>query len=61
MTGIEGDVQKDWRFIPEGWQKLWDMAKSKGYKVKSNGRCFEEKLEPSVPGLLRLDLYMEIE
>ena len=61
VTGVEGDVQKGGKFISEGWKKIWDMAKTKGYKVKSNGRCYEEKLEPSVPGLLRLDLYMEIE
>jgi hypothetical protein len=37
------------------------MIDEKGYKVKRRGRCFEEELEPSKPGNLRLDLYLEIE
>ena len=61
VTGVEGDIQKNWRFIPKGWEKLNKMVKEKGYRIKSDGRCFEEKLEPSRHNLLRLDLYMEIE
>ena len=61
VTGVEGDVLTDWRFIPEGWARLRGEAQKRGYSLKPDGRCLEEKLEPSVPGHLRLDLYMEIE
>lgn len=61
ITGVEGNVKDDWSFIPKGWKKLHKMIEEKGYRKKKNGRCFEEKLEPSEPHLLRLDLYMEIE
>lgn len=61
VTGVEGNPEKDWSFIPEGWNKLEKMIQDKGYKRKDNGRCFEEKLEPSSPELLRLDLYIEID
>lgn len=62
VTGIEGNFESDpgGKWITEGWQKLEKMIKHKGYKVKSE-RWFEEELEPSKPGNLRLDLYMEIE
>jgi AraC-like DNA-binding protein/DNA gyrase inhibitor GyrI len=61
VIGVEGDViHNGGKFITEGWQKLGEMAKKKGYEVKGNPRCFEEKLEASVPDYLRLDLYMEI-
>ena len=61
VTGVEGDVQTDWSFIPQGWARLRSEAEKQGYVLKPDGRCLEEKLEPSVPGHLRLDLYMEIE
>ncbi len=61
VTGVEGDVRNDWTFIPQGWSRLRSEAERRGYALKTDGRCMEEKLEPSVPGHLRLDLYMEIE
>ena len=62
VTGIEGNFESDLsgKWITDGWQKLQEMIKHKGYRVKSE-RWFEEELEPSIPGNLRLDLYMEIE
>ncbi|MCK4516608.1 MAG: effector binding domain-containing protein [Spirochaetaceae bacterium] len=61
VVGIEGDIERDWTFIRQGWQKLQTAAKEMGHKVMMGGRCLEEKLEPSAPGHLRLDLYIEIE
>lgn len=63
VTGIEGNFESDpsGKWITEGWQKLEKMIKHKGYKVKCPCRWFEEELEPSKPGNLRLDLYLEIE
>ena len=63
VTGIEGNFESDpqGKWIMEGWQRLNEMIKQKGYKVKSPARWFEEVLEPSKPGNLRLDLYLEIE
>jgi len=63
VTGIEGNFESDpgGRWITEGWQKLQKMIEHKGYRVKCPGRWFEEELEPSQPGNLRLDLYLEIE
>lgn len=60
VTGIEGDIEADDNWIGEGWQKLKKMIEQKRYKVKENCRWFEEELEPSKPGNLRLDLYVEI-
>ncbi|MGL1891628.1 MAG: AraC family transcriptional regulator [Spirochaetaceae bacterium] len=63
VTGIEGNFEVDptGKWITEGWQKLKNMIKHKGYKIKHPGRWFEEELEPSKQGNLRLDLYLEIE
>jgi len=63
VTGIEGNIDSDPsdKWITEGWQKLQEMIKHKGYRIKDNCRWFEEELEPSKPGNLRLDLYLEIE
>jgi AraC-like DNA-binding protein/DNA gyrase inhibitor GyrI len=61
VTGVEGDPDKAGEFIPEGWQKMMKMIEDKGYKPNSSGRWFEEELNPSKPGLLRLDLYLELE
>lgn len=63
VTGIEGSLHSDanGKWITEGWQKLHTMIEKKGYKVKSPCRWFEEELEPSKQGNLRLDLYLEIE
>jgi len=61
VTGVEGDVESGSDFIGIGWRALLAEAVKRGYRVKPGGRCLEEKLEPSRPGLLRLDLYTEIE
>ncbi len=61
VTGVEGDVQTDWSFIPRGWSSLREEADRRGFVLKPDGRCLEEKLEPSAAGHLRLDLYMEVE
>jgi AraC-like DNA-binding protein len=63
VTGIEGDQGNgiDMEWIGEGWQKMNKMICEKGYKLKQPVRWFEEELEPSKPGNLRLDLYLEIE
>lgn len=61
VTGVEGEFERAGEFIPEGWNNLAKMIEEKGYKLKENGRCLEEKLEPSAPNLLRLDLYVEID
>ncbi len=63
VTGIEGNIDSDPdnRWITEGWEKLHKMIEHKGYRIKDNCRWFEEELEPSNPGNLRLDLYLEIE
>ena len=62
-TGIEGSFEEDpsCRWIVDGWQKMNDMAKEKNYKIKQPARWFEEHLETSKPGSMRLDLYIEIE
>jgi AraC-like DNA-binding protein len=63
VTGIEGNFGNDpkGKWITDGWKKLHKMIKKKGFKVKNGSRWFEEELEPSKPGNLRLDLYLEIE
>jgi AraC-like DNA-binding protein len=63
VTGIEGNIAADpsGKWITAGWQKLHTMIADKQYKVKCPARYFEEQLEPSRPGNLRLDLYLEIE
>ncbi len=62
VTGIEGCITGgDGTWITEGWQKMNEMIREKGYKVKQQPRWFEEELKPSLPGNLRLDLYLEIE
>jgi AraC-like DNA-binding protein len=63
VTGIEGSIAQDpsGKWITAGWQRMNTMIADKGYKVKCPARYFEEQLEPSKPGNLRLDLYLEIE
>ena len=62
VTGIEGDVTSgDGSWIGAGWQRLNEMVAKKGYRCRPRPRWFEEELEPSKPGHLRLDLYLEIE
>lgn len=61
VTGIEGNIDDpNPKWITEGWQKLHKMIEHKGYKINETCRWFEEELEPSKPGNLRLDLYLEI-
>jgi len=63
VTGIEGnfdgDPAGDW--ISAGWERMNAMIRERGYRVREPVRWFEEELEPSAPGNLRLDLYLEIE
>lgn len=63
VTGIEGSFETDpsCKWIIEGWQRLKDMIAEKKHKVKCPSRWFEEHLEPSKLGHMRLDLYVEIE
>ncbi len=63
VTGIEGSITEDPQglFIQEGWMNLNRMMEEKGYRMKRNGRWYEEELEPRVHGNLRLDLYVELE
>lgn len=62
VTGIEGNFVDDptGGFIRQGWERMNAMVKEKGYSLKTNGRWFEEELEPRTEGNLRLDLYAEI-
>lgn len=63
VTGIEGSFDQDpeGNWIGKGWERMNQMIAAKGYRVKTGARWFEEELEPSGPGLLRLDLYLEID
>lgn len=61
VTGIEGNIESDGKWIMEGWGRLNKMIQEGNYKVKKPMRWFEEELEPSKPGNLRLDLYLEVE
>jgi AraC family transcriptional regulator len=62
VTGIEGSADDGTgQWIMDGWKRMNDMIKEKGFKAKKPIRWFEEELEPSAPGNFRLDLYLEIE
>jgi AraC-like DNA-binding protein len=63
VTGIEGTCENDpaGAWITAGWRRLADMVKEKNYRTKPSGRWFEEHLEASRAGYMRLDLYSEIE
>lgn len=61
VTGVEGNIETDGRWITEGWNRLNKMIANGNYKVKKTPRWFEEELVPSKQGNLRLDLYLEIE
>lgn len=62
VTGIEGNISDgDGKWIMEGWGELNMMIKQGNYIIKKPMRWFEEELEPSKLGNLRLDLYLEIE
>lgn len=62
VTGIEGSCENDpsGAWITAGWGRLIEMVKAKNYNSHPSGRWFEEHLEPSAPGNMRLDLYSEI-
>ncbi|HEX3019250.1 MAG TPA: AraC family transcriptional regulator [Chitinispirillaceae bacterium] len=62
VTGIEGTFENDpsGQWIIAGWQKLSDMINAKNYQLKQPARWFEEHLEASKPGCMRMDLYLEI-
>lgn len=63
VTGIEGSLSEDpqGNFIRQGWERMSRMIREKGYRLAENARWFEEELEPSVPGNLRMDLYVELD
>lgn len=61
VNGIEGDPEADGEWITEGWMRMQSMVDAKNYSYKRPGRWFEEELEPSKKGNLRLDLYAEID
>ena len=63
VTGIEGSLQDNpaGEFITAGWERMQRIIGSTGYTIKEHARWFEEELEPTTSGNLRLDLYLEIE
>ena len=63
VTGIEGNFDNDpeGKWISDGWRRMNKMVEKKGYRVHKSWRWYEEALEPSKPGNLRLDLYLEVE
>lgn len=62
VTGIEGSVASDpsGAWITEGWKRMSALVAEKHLRPHRAPRWFEEELEPSKPGNLRLDLYIEI-
>ena len=62
VTGIEGSFEDDptGSWVTDGWCRLQEMVKRKGYQIHPSCRWFEEWLEPTEPGRTRLDLYLEI-
>jgi AraC-like DNA-binding protein len=61
VTGVEGDISSgDPKWIGEGWGRMKEMMSKKGYRAHHCPRWLEEQLEPSKPGNLRLDLYLEV-
>ncbi len=62
VTGIEGNFENDpsGAWITAGWKRMDEMFREKNLRSHPAPRWFEEELEPSVPGNLRLDLYREI-
>ena len=62
VAGIEGNISEgEGKWIMEGWERLNKIIIKGNYTIKKPIRWFEEELEPSKPGNLRLDLYLEIE
>jgi AraC-like DNA-binding protein len=62
VTGIEGNFESDptGSWITEGWKRMGALIAEKRLRPHRAPRWFEEELEPSKPGNLRLDLYLEI-
>lgn len=62
VTGIEGSFESDptGKWIQDGWKRMNALIAEKGFRPARAPRWFEEELEPSRPGNLRLDLYLEI-
>ncbi len=62
VTGIEGNFESDpsGKWIVDGWKRMNALIAEKGLRPHHAPRWFEEELEPSKPGNLRLDLYLEI-
>jgi AraC-like DNA-binding protein len=62
VTGIEGNFETDpsGKWIADGWKRMNALIAEKGLRPHRSPRWFEEELEPSKPGNLRLDLYLEI-
>ncbi|HNY18024.1 MAG TPA: helix-turn-helix domain-containing protein [Treponemataceae bacterium] len=62
VTGIEGNIASDpsGAWITEGWKRMGTLIAEKHLRPHRAPRWFEEELEPSKPGNLRLDLYLEI-
>mgnify|MGYP001809692106 FL=1 len=62
VTGIEGSFEGDptGKWIQDGWKRMNELIREKGLRPHRAPRWFEEELEPSKPGNLRLDLYLEI-
>ena len=62
VTGIEGNFESDpsGKWIQDGWKRMNELIREKGLRPHARPRWFEEELEPSKPGNLRLDLYLEI-
>lgn len=62
VTGIEGNFENDpsGSWIMEGWKRMNELIAEKHLRPHRSPRWFEEELEPSQPGNLRLDLYLEI-
>jgi AraC-like DNA-binding protein len=62
VTGIEGNFETDpsGKWIADGWKRMNALIAEKHLRPHRAPRWFEEELEPSKPGNLRLDLYLEI-
>ena len=62
VTGIEGNFENDpsGKWIADGWKRMSALIAEKHLRPHRAPRWFEEELEPSKPGNLRLDLYLEI-
>lgn len=62
VTGIEGSFEEDptGSWITDGWRRLQEMMRRNGLQTHPSGRWYEESLEPTESGNVRMDLYAEI-